>query len=207
MNFEEILRQIKDFYDDSSFEKKEEEEKEFYEMIEEKRRREMQEKDPYESIIRYFPAVEPKYLTVGEQEEKTRMLSSEDEEIIFETNKGNKKRKSIKTIVAIGIFITIAHTAISLSHKQETYDPQNTQPSIISEEENVKESSNNFNFNDDGTLNDSISDEEVYRTFIQYAKDNNIPITSENYESFANFYVSYVENGGALYETKGGRSA
>ena len=175
MKFNEFINRFTtSFYGDIN------EEAEFDKMIKEKINEEQKEneKDEYANkLVNYFSKNKPNYLVVQEQEEHL--------EPVY-INSDDKKSKKIKRlIIAIATFIAISYTIFTVTTKKEKID-LNDILGICREEQEE----------------DQISGEELYKIFVQYAKDNDLAISQENYIYFVDTFKDYFNEGGT-YKPKG----
>lgn len=142
--------------------------------------------DSYENIVSYFSNNTPNYLVLEEQEEVTKKTSD------------NKRKKEL---IALGSLIILSCVLFTSSFRK-TEEKENTKPKISF----FQREEDDYVIKKDGTKTNVISGKELYDTFIQYAKDNDVVMNGENYADFANFYIEHLENGGEKYYSLGGKN-
>lgn len=162
----------------------------FVEMVETKKKEELKstsDKDPYEEILHYFSNNKPNYLIVSEQEKKVTRGAFEEEQYSKEKELKKQNRKTKKTLIAIATLIAVSYIIFTSSFSKDK-----------------KETRQNNSIKYEDSVSSIISGEELYDTFIQYAKDNDIMLNAENYGDFCEKYIKYLENGGTKYSSRGG---
>lgn len=156
------------------------EEEEFDKMVKEKiqeEKKDIVDDDYANKLANYFSKNKPNYIVVQEQEEYLEP---------FYINNDDKKSKKIKRlIIAIASFIAISYTIFTVSTKKDKIDTKNILGTFTEEQEE-----------------DQISGEELYKIFVQYAKDNDLAISKENYIYFVETFKDYFNEGGT-YKPKG----
>ncbi len=170
------------------------EDEEFERMVSEKvkdERKDIIDEEYLNKLVNYIATNEPNYLIVKEQEEVSVPIPSNND---YASSKDYERAKKIrKFIVSIASFIAISYAIFMISSKRNTKEDGSEKPSISSYEtvsdEETKEKR-------------SISGEQLYKIFIQYAKDNDLAITRENYVDFLEAFEDYFVNGGT-YPSRG----
>lgn len=187
MSIKEILELIKDiddpyFYDDD--------------LVSLNKQEKQNDKEPHEILIHYFSNNKPNYLVIEEEEEKLKETNYEDNDTFSLTSNENKKNKKKKTLLKIGVLLATSYILFNATLGKEKTEKIDDRRTFISE-----------NSDDSAIINtDVISGKELYDTFIQYARDNDIVLNGENYRDFATFYIKHLENGGEKYYSLGGRN-
>lgn len=164
----------------------------FVEMVEAKKQEELKstsDRDSYEEILHYFSNNKPNYLIVSEQEKKVTRVVFEEEQYSKEKELKKQNRKTKKFLIAIATLIAVSYIIFTSSFSKDKKETR--QNNSIKYEDSVKS---------------IISGEELYNTFIQYAKDNDIMLNAENYREFAEWYTKYLEDGGEKYYSLGGKN-
>ncbi len=169
------------------------EDEDFVAMVEQKKQEELKsapDRDPYEEIIRYFSNNQPNYLVVQEQEKKVMPVVFEEEQTSYSTEKEVKKqdRKTTKFLLMIATLIAASYIIFTSSFSKDK-----------------REKGPNTSVKYEDSVNSVISGEELYSTFIQYARDNDIMLNGENYSEFAEWYIKHLEEGGEKYYSLGGK--
>ena len=170
------------------------EDEDFVEMVEKKKKEEVTgtpDIDPYEEIIHYFSNNHPNYLVLQEQEKRVMPVVFEEEQTSYSVDKelAKQDKKTMKFLITLATLIAVSYIIFTSSFSK---DKKEKVPSVSVKYED--------------SVNFVISDEELYSTFIQYAKDNNIMLNAENYREFREWYIKHLENGGEKYYSLGGKN-